>query len=68
MSRSERVYRVLLLAYPREFRRECGAEMVQAFGDLCREEKRRGGSSGVGSYVIGSGDHRVRGEESWHAG
>jgi hypothetical protein len=47
MSRSERVYRVLLLAYPREFRRDCGVEMVQAFGDLCHEEKRRGGTSGL---------------------
>ena len=47
MSRSERVYRVLLLAYPREFRRGCGAEMAQAFGDLCREEKRRGGAWGL---------------------
>ena len=47
MSRSERVYRVLLLAYPGEFRKECGAQMVQAFGDLCREEKRRGGAYGL---------------------
>jgi hypothetical protein len=47
MSRSERVYRVLLLAYPREFRRDCGTEMVQAFGDLCREEMRRGGALGL---------------------
>jgi hypothetical protein len=61
MSRSERVYGMLLLAYPREFRRDCGAEMVQAFRDLCRDQ-------GVGSYVTGSGRHRVRGEESWHAG
>jgi len=52
MSRSELVYRALLLAYPREFRRDCGDEMVQAFGDLCREEKRRGGASGlVGVWV-----------------
>jgi hypothetical protein len=47
MSRSERVFRVLLLAYPRDFRRDCGAEMVQAFRDLCAEEKRRGGASGL---------------------
>jgi hypothetical protein len=46
MSRSERIYRALL-AYPKEFRRDCGGEMVQAFGDLCREEKRRGGTSGL---------------------
>jgi len=52
MSRSERVYRALLLAYPREFRRDCGDEMVQAFGDLCREEKRRGGASGLASVWV----------------
>lgn len=46
MSRSERVYEVLLLAYPKEFRRDYGVEMVKAFGDLCREE-RRGGASGL---------------------
>jgi hypothetical protein len=35
---SERVYRALLVAYPREFRREYGAQMLQVFRDLCREE------------------------------
>ena len=38
---SERVYRALLVAYPREFRREYGAQMRQVFGDLCREELRK---------------------------
>jgi hypothetical protein len=48
MSRSERVYRVLLLAYPRDFRREYGPQMEQAFGDLYREEAReRSGRSGL---------------------
>lgn len=47
MSRSERVYRVLLLAYPREFRRDYGLQMVRAFGDLCREERRNGGRVGL---------------------
>ena len=47
MSRSERAYKMLLMAYPREFRRDYGAGMVQAFGDLCREEKRRRGASGL---------------------
>ena len=42
MSRSERVYRVLL-AYPREFRCEYGSRMEQAFGDLYREAYERGG-------------------------
>lgn len=47
MSRSERVYGVLLVAYPREFRRRYGGEMVRAFGDSCREAKRRGGAAGL---------------------
>ena len=47
MSRSKRVYRVLLLAYPREFRREYGSRMEQAFGDLYREAYERGGRRGI---------------------
>ena len=47
MSRPERVYRVLLLAYPREFRREYGPQMEQAFGDLYKEARERGGRSGI---------------------
>jgi hypothetical protein len=47
MSRSERVYRVLLLAYPGEFRREYGPQMEQAFGDLYREARERSGRSGL---------------------
>ncbi len=39
---SERVYRALLVAYPREFRREYGSQMRQVFRDLCREEVRNG--------------------------
>jgi hypothetical protein len=46
MSRSERVYRMSLLACPLEFRRDYGAEMARAFGDMCREEKRRRGAQG----------------------
>lgn len=44
---SERVYRVLLRAYPEEFRRAYGRQMEQAFWDLCREETRRGGGVGL---------------------
>jgi hypothetical protein len=44
MSRSERVYRVLLLAYPREFRRDYGSQMEQLFRDLYRDQ--RGGRIG----------------------
>ena len=47
MSRSKRVYRVLLLAYPRELGREYGSRMEQAFGDLYREEYERGGRRGI---------------------
>ncbi len=42
---SQRIHRALLVAYPEEFRREYGQHMVQAFGDLCREERRRGSKS-----------------------
>jgi hypothetical protein len=38
---SERLYRALLAAYPREFRREYGPQMRQVFRDLCREERRK---------------------------
>lgn len=47
MSRSERVYRMLLLAYPRDFRREYGLQMEQAFGDLYREAAERDGRRGI---------------------
>ena len=47
MSRSERVYRMLLLAYPRGFRRKYGSQMEQAFGDLYREARERDGWRGV---------------------
>jgi len=47
MSRSERVYGMLLRAYPGEFRREYGPQMEQAFGDLYREARERGGKGGI---------------------
>ncbi len=40
---SKRVYRSLLVLYPKEFRREYGADMVQLFRDQCRDELRTGG-------------------------
>ena len=46
-SASERVYRALLRAYPEEVRRRYGEEMAGYFGDLCREESRRGGARGL---------------------
>lgn len=39
---SDGVYRALLVAYPREFRREYGEHMVQGFRDLLRDERHRG--------------------------
>jgi hypothetical protein len=41
------VYRLLLAAYPAEFRREYGPHMFQVFGDCCRRAARRGGPAGV---------------------
>ena len=45
--RSERLYQVLLLMYPKEFRRRYGPHMVQVFGDLYREERERAGLIGL---------------------
>jgi hypothetical protein len=45
MSRSGLVYSILLLAYPREFRRRYGGEMEQLFRDL--QMDRRGSWSGL---------------------
>jgi len=44
---SKRVYRLLLAAYPKEFRREYGARMEQTFGDLYRERVNEGGYIGL---------------------
>lgn len=46
-SLSERIYAVLLAAYPKGFRREYGPWTVQAFGDQCREESGRDGALGL---------------------
>ena len=37
-----RIYRLLLIAYPGEFRRQYGPQMTQVFQDRCVEEQRRG--------------------------
>lgn len=44
---SERLYRLLLLAYPRPFREEYGSEMFLVFRDAYREALRRQGLLGV---------------------
>ncbi len=40
-------YRLLLLAYPLEFRREFGREMLQVFQDCCRRGERTRGRRGI---------------------
>jgi hypothetical protein len=47
VSGSERLYRALLAAYPKEFRRAHGREMAQVFRCVCREEVASGGSRGL---------------------
>jgi hypothetical protein len=47
ISLSERVYRVLLLLYPAEYRREYGALMAQVFRDVCRDANRQRGAMGI---------------------
>lgn len=44
---SERLYRTLLVAYPKKFRRQYGEQLEQAFGDLCREEVEQRGKRGL---------------------
>lgn len=51
------VYQRLLIAYPQPFRREYGAQMVQAFRDCCREATATGGNAGLLRYwLIAFGD------------
>jgi hypothetical protein len=38
---SQRVYRILLLAYPAQFRREYGLQMAQVFRDSWRYQRRQ---------------------------
>jgi len=42
LSTALRIYRLLLTAYPGEFRRQYGPQMTQVFRDRCVEEQRRG--------------------------
>lgn len=46
-SRSERVYRTLLRAYPKDLRREYGEEMARTFRDLRHRELERRGVRGI---------------------
>jgi hypothetical protein len=47
VSSSERLYRALLAAYPKQFRRAYGREMVQVFRCMCREQVVSGESGGL---------------------
>ena len=47
VSVSERLYRALLAAYPKEFRRAHGREMAQVFRCMCHEEVVSGGRGGL---------------------
>ncbi|CAA9387091.1 MAG: hypothetical protein AVDCRST_MAG01-01-305 [uncultured Rubrobacteraceae bacterium] len=49
---SERAYRALLRAYPRELRGEYGEEMVRCFRDLCREELEEDGGLGLAALWV----------------
>jgi hypothetical protein len=54
---SDRIYRLLLRAYPPDFRREYGAEMAQVFCDSCRDAfARDGAASMVGVWLRAIGD------------
>lgn len=46
-SLSTRLYRLLLTFYPRGFRHEYGSDMLQVFGDLCRDSLRQQGWVGL---------------------
>jgi hypothetical protein len=52
MRGSRAVYRVLLLAYPRAFRRRFGAEMEQVFSDRCRAVMKSSGTAGMARFWL----------------
>ena len=47
LSVSERIYRALLVVYPKKFREDYGTKMLQVFRDSFRTAYRRHGTSGV---------------------
>src|SRR4030095_3097031 len=48
-----RIYELLLLAYPAEFRREYGLQMTQVFRDCCREQHQQGNTlAGVWFHTL----------------
>ena len=47
LSVSARLYKLLLIIYPAEFRRRYGREMAQVFRDRCRQQMQQGGKLGI---------------------
>ena len=47
MLRAHKLFQLILLVYPHEFRREYGPDMTQVFRDCYRAEKRTGGPGSV---------------------
>jgi len=57
LAASDRIYQLLLRAYPRDFRRQYGSEMAQVFRDSCRDAITRDGATGIlGLYLRTIGD------------
>ncbi len=52
LSVSSVIYRLLLKAYPREFREKFGPDMEQVFRDRCREERLQRGGFGLTKFWI----------------
>ena len=48
----QRLFQMVLFAYPREFRHEYGREMEQLFGDCYRAEKKNRGRLGIGGLWV----------------
>jgi hypothetical protein len=51
IGRQQRMFRILLLAYPRAFRQVYGADMVQVFGDHLRDARGSRTGSGIGIWL-----------------
>ncbi len=51
---AERIFKLLLLAYPSEFRREYEREMVIVFRDCLRSESQQNGNSGILRLICSS--------------
>ncbi len=47
VARCVRLYALLLVVYPTQFRPDGGPEMAQAFRDCCRDTSQRRGASGL---------------------